>query len=116
MTLRFDPAHIDQFKAQIRGIPGYPDGEDLPIREMVFESGAIWRLPDLLLAAGMKQDQVLSLVMDRTLMKREGKNLKELLLNILLNAGCQFDVVLLEPDSTGQVHTDFAQINFVKAR
>jgi len=116
MTLRFDPAHIDQFKAQIRGIPGYPVGEDLPVREMVFESGAIWRLPDLLLAAGMKPDQILSVVMDRTPMKREGKNLKELLLQIILNAGFQFDVVLLEPDSTGQVHTDFAQINFVKAR
>ena len=116
MTLRFDPAHIDQFKAQIRGIPGYPTGEDLPVREMIFESGAIWRLPDLLLAAGMKPDQVLSLVMDRTLMKREGRNLKELLLHILLNAGYQFDVILLEPDRTGQVHTDFAQINFVKAR
>ena len=116
MTLQFDPADIDHFKAQIRGIPGYPTGEDLPIREMIFESGAIWRLPDLLPAAGIKPDQVLSLVMDRTLMKREGRNLKELLLHILLNAGCQFDVILLEPDNTGQVHTDFAQINFVKAR
>ena len=116
MILRFDPAHIDQLKAQIRGIPGYPVGEDLPVREMVFESGAVWRLPDLLLTAGMKPDQILSVVMDRTPMKREGKNLKELLLQIILNAGFQFDVVLLEPDSTGQVHTDFAQINFVKAR
>ena len=116
MALRFDPAHIDQFKARIRGIPGYPAGEDLPVREMIFESGAIWRLPDFLLAAGIKPDQILSVVMDRTLMKREGRNLKELLLQIILNAGLQFDVVLLEPDSTGQVHTDFAQINFVKAR
>ena len=116
MALRFDPTHIDQFKARIRGIPGYPVGEDLPVREMIFESGAIWRLPDFLLAAGIKPDQILSVVMDRTLMKREGRNLKELLLQIILNAGLQFDVVLLEPDSTGQVHTDFAQINFVKAR
>jgi glycerol-1-phosphate dehydrogenase [NAD(P)+] len=116
MTLRFDPEHIDQFKAQIRSIPGYPTGEDLPIQEMVFESGAIWRLPDLLLAARIKPNQILSVVMDRTSMKREGKNLKELLLHIILNAGWQFDVVLLEPDSTGQVHTDFAQINFVKGR
>ena len=37
MTLRFDPEGIDRFKAQIRAIPGYPAGEDLPIREMVFE-------------------------------------------------------------------------------
>ena len=32
MTLQFDPQDIDRFKAAIRGIPGYPLGEDLPIR------------------------------------------------------------------------------------
>ena len=72
MTLRFDPEDVDRFKTQIRGIPGYPAGEDLPIREMVFESGALWRLPSLLLLAGMKPDQPLSVVMDRSPMKREG--------------------------------------------
>ncbi|MCI0551907.1 MAG: iron-containing alcohol dehydrogenase [Anaerolineae bacterium] len=116
MTLRFDPENIDQFKAQIRGIPGYPVGEDLPIREMVFESGALWRLPDLLLIAGMKTDQTLSVVMDRTPMQREGKDLKELILQILESAGWQMDVIWLEPDGSGQVHTDFPNINAVKAR
>ena len=48
MTLRFDPEGIERFKAEIRGIPGYPAGEDLPIREMVFESGALWRWNDVL--------------------------------------------------------------------
>lgn len=38
MTLRFDPGQIDHFKAAIQTIPGYPVGEDLPIRAMVFES------------------------------------------------------------------------------
>ena len=116
MTLRFDPEGIDRFKAQIRGIPGYPAGEDLPIREMVFESGALWRLPSLLLLAGMKSDQPLSVVMDRTPMKREGKDLKSLLLDHLQSAGWQAKVIWLEPDITGQVHTDFSQINYVKAR
>ena len=115
MMLRFDPGNIDEFKTQIRGIPGYPAGEDLPIREMVFESGAIWRLPDLLLIAGVKPDQPLFVVMDRTPMKREGKDLKELILRILENAGWQVNIIWLEADGTGQVHTDFAQINFVKS-
>ena len=115
MTLRFDPENIDQFKTQIRGIPGYPAGEDLPIREMIFESGAIWRLPNFLFTSGMKPDQTISVVMDRTSMKREGKDLKELILQILQNAGRQVEIIWLKADSTGQVHTDFAQINFVKA-
>jgi glycerol-1-phosphate dehydrogenase [NAD(P)+] len=116
MTLQFDPAKIDHFKAQIRSIPGYPIGEDLPIREMVFESGALWRLPDLMKLAGMNPDQPVSVVMDRTPMKREGKDLKALILEQLSNAGWQSDVIWLESDITGQVHTDFSQINYVKGR
>ena len=83
MTLRFDPEGIERFKSEIRGIPGYPAGEDLPIREMVFESGALWRLPELLSVAGMKADQPLSVVMDRTSMQREGADLKSLILEQL---------------------------------
>jgi glycerol-1-phosphate dehydrogenase [NAD(P)+] len=116
MTLRFDPEGIERFKAEIRGIPGYPAGENLPIREMIFESGALWRLPDLLLMAGMKAGQPLSVVMDRTPMKREGVDLKSLILEQLKNAGWQVDVIWLESDNTRQVHTDFSQINYVKAR
>ena len=116
MSLRFDPGNLEQFKTQIRAIPGYPPGEELPIRDMVFESGAIWHLPNLLLRAGVSPDQTLTLVMDHTPMKREGKDLKHLILQILKSSGWQLDVIWLEPDSTGQVHTDFTQINAVKAR
>jgi len=116
MTLRFDPGNLEQFKTEIRGIPGYPSGEDLPIRDMVFESGALWHLPDLLLSAGVKPDEPLFIVMDRTPMQREGQPLKELILQILREAGWQVEVIWLEPDRTGQVHTDFGQINSVKAR
>ena len=116
MSLRFDPGNVDQFKSQIRAIPGYPTGEDLPIRDMVFESGALWRMPDLLLQGGMRPDQPLLVVMDRTLMKREDRDLKELVLEILKDKGWEVEVIWLEPDSTGQVHADFAQINSVKAR
>jgi glycerol-1-phosphate dehydrogenase [NAD(P)+] len=115
MTLRFDPGNLNQFKDQIRTIPGYPAGEELPIREMVFESGALWRLLDLLSAAGIKSEQSLLVVMDRTRMQREGRDLKELILQMLKEANWQSEVIWLEADSTGQVHTDFPQINFVKA-
>ncbi|HEX5807646.1 MAG TPA: iron-containing alcohol dehydrogenase [Anaerolineales bacterium] len=116
MHLRFDPGNLEYFKSQIRTIPGYPAGEDLPIRDMVFESGALWRLPDLLLKAGIQYDQPVSLVMDRTPMKREGRDLKALILDILRITGRPVDIIWLEPDHTGQVHTDFSQINCVKAR
>ena len=116
MTLRFDPGNLADFKTQIQGIPGYPSGEDLPIKEMVFEAGALWRLPDLLLSAGIKPDYRLFVIMDRTPMQREGKPLKELILQVLHNAGWKIEVIWLEPDHTGQVHTDFPQINSVQAR
>jgi glycerol-1-phosphate dehydrogenase [NAD(P)+] len=116
MALRFDPGKLAEFKTEIQGIPGYPSGEYLPIREMVFESGALWHIPDLLLSAGIKPAQTLFVIMDRTPMQREGEPLKELILRILQNAGRQFEVIWLEPDRTGQVHTDFTQIDTVKAR
>ena len=116
MNLRFDPEGIERFKAEIRGIPGYPAGEDLPIREMVFESGALWRLSELLSVAGMKANQPVYVVMDQTPMQREGADLKALILEQLNSAGWQADVIWLEADNTGQVHTDFSQINYVKAR
>ena len=115
MTLRFDPGDLDHFKEQIRSIPGYPTGEELPIREMVFEAGALYRLPDLLSRAGIRPDGHLWVIMDRTPMQRQGQDLKELIFQILKELGQQFEVVWLEPDGTGQVHTDLPQINAVKA-
>ena len=57
MTLRFDPGNLATFKAQIQNIPGYPTGEDLPIKDMVFEAGALWHLPDLLYSAGISRSE-----------------------------------------------------------
>ena len=77
MTLRFDPENLATFKTQIRNIPGYPTGEELPIKDMIFEAGALWHLPDLLASAGISPAQPLSVVMDRTPMQREGRQLSE---------------------------------------
>jgi glycerol-1-phosphate dehydrogenase [NAD(P)+] len=116
MSLRFDPANGDEFTAAIRQIPGYPAGEALPIRSMLFESGALWRVPELLEGAGAAPDRPLLVVMDTTTMQRDGEELKPLLLGHLRSAGWQPEPVWLEGDGTGQVHTDFGQIGAVRAR
>jgi glycerol-1-phosphate dehydrogenase [NAD(P)+] len=116
MSLRFDPVPIDRFKADLRRIPGYPPGEELPIREMLFESGALMRLPEMLSLAGATLEQPLLVVMDRTPMRRAGADLKPLILAQLREAGWRPEPLWLEPDATGQVHTDFAQIGRVQAQ
>jgi glycerol-1-phosphate dehydrogenase [NAD(P)+] len=115
MTLRFDPGDGEHFKAALRGIRGYPAGEDLPIREMLFAPGALWRLPELLRLAGAAPKRPLRVVMDRTPMQREGADLKPLVLSLLGEAGWAPEPIWLEPDATGQVHTDFGQIHRVQA-
>lgn len=115
MPLRFDPGSIERFKADIRAIPGYPVGEELPIRAMVFESEAVFRLTEMMELAGAKSAQPLIVVMDHTPMKRAGDDLKPLILSLLRHAGWQPEPLWLEPDATRQVHTDFTQIGRVKA-
>jgi len=114
--LQFDPGRIEQFKEGIRHIPGYPAGEGLPIRQMVFESGALFRLPALLSEAGARPDQPLVVVMDFTPMRRGDADLKSLLLANLRKAGWQPEAIWVEQDGTGQVHTDTVQVGRVKAR
>ncbi len=116
MTLQFDPGDIRRFKAEIKTIPSYPTGEELPMREMVFESGALYRLPELLALAGGQPTRPLLIVMDRTPMLRAGAELKPLIMNLLQEAGWQPGALWLDPDDTGQVHTDFNHINRVKAQ
>jgi len=115
MSLRFDPAPIARFKAELRQIPGYPAGQELPIREMLFESNALARLPSMLSLAGAAPDRPLLVIMDRTVMRRGADDLKPLILAQLRAAGWQPEPIWLEPDGTGQVHTDFAQIERVQA-
>jgi glycerol-1-phosphate dehydrogenase [NAD(P)+] len=116
MTLQFDPGDGDAFKAAIRQIPGYPPGEILPIRTMLFAPGALWQLPALLESAGAAPERPLLVVMDSTPMQREGAELKPLLLSHLRSVGWQPEPLWLEPDGGGQVHTDFSQIESVRAR
>ena len=114
MNLRFDPGLIDSFKQEIKSIPGYPTGEELPVREMVFASNALFRLPDLLSIGGARPEHPLLVVMDRTPMRRRAADLKAILLDVLRKSGWSPRPLWLEADAGGQVHTDFSQIEYVK--
>lgn len=116
LTLPFDPAQGERFWAALRQISGYPAGEAQPIRAMLFEAGALGRLAEMLALAGADRAQPVVVVMDSTPMRRAGEDLKPLVLSTLAAAGWQAQPVWLGPDATGQVHTDFNQINAVRAR
>ena len=114
MKLEYDPSEGLAFWQAIEKLPGYPTGEHMPISEMLFESDAIYKLPDVLVFVHAKRDNPLIVVMDKTPMKRQGKDLKQLVVQILSDAGWKVQPVILEPDATGQVHTDMQHIEAVK--
>lgn len=52
MKLAYAPGAGEAFWESISRIPGYPAGEVMPIRHMLFESNALARVPDILRAVG----------------------------------------------------------------
>lgn len=114
--LRFDPGAREAFWQAIRPLEGYPQQEDVRLRWMVFESGAVWHLPDYLMQAGADPARPLLVVMDKTRMQRAGEDLKPLVLRTVRQAGWSPEIVIASPDGTGQVHTDWMQIDRVRSR
>jgi glycerol-1-phosphate dehydrogenase [NAD(P)+] len=114
MRLRFDPSGGKRFWNEISKIPGYPDNEKMPIGNMLFESDGIYRIGEVLTAAGAKKSSSLILVIDETRMVRKGKDLKAEIEEILRREGWKLDIITLKADKLGQVHTDMTQIEFTK--
>lgn len=114
MKLQYDPADGANFWQAIEKLPGYPAGERMPIPAMLFESDAIYRLPEVLKQAKGDPASPVLVVMDSTPMLRKGKDLKQLILQIMTEAGWKVEPVLMQPDATGQVHTDMPHIEAVK--
>src|SRR5688572_2246674 len=111
----YDPADGAAFWTAIKAIPGYPANEaEYPIREMMFESGAVFQLPALLHRIGADAKQPVLVVMDTTPMQRAGENLKTLVMQVLKDGNWQAVEILLESDATGQIHTDMHHIESVK--
>jgi glycerol-1-phosphate dehydrogenase [NAD(P)+] len=113
--LTYDPADGKHFWEAIRKLPGFPAHETMPIKEMIFESGALFKTSDILKSIGANQSAPLMVVMDETSMQRAGEDLKELALATLKHDGWQVNVVWMRPDESGQVHTDMAHIQEVQS-
>ncbi len=117
MTLRYDPANGEAFWSAISRIPGCPGiGPDMIIEPMIFESGALYKLPEVLCRAGADPEQHLLVVMDPTSMRRGKESLKPLAIQVLKDAGWKPEKLELKPGPGGQLHTDLDQIGTVKAR
>jgi glycerol-1-phosphate dehydrogenase [NAD(P)+] len=117
MQLKYDPGDGVDFWNKISALPGYPSGENMPIRLMLFEQGALSRLGEVLNETGAHADQPVFIAMDTTPMRRGAESLKPLVLDLLRQAGWQaIEPIEITPDETGQVHTDMPRINMVKNR
>jgi len=116
MALTYDPGQAIAFWDAIRSLPGYPHGEVIRLRQMLFESDAVLRLPDVLATAGARPDSPLFVVMDATPMRRGQDDLKPFVLAILRRAGWAVETQIAHPDAAGQVHTDLEQIGRVQTR
>ncbi len=113
--LTYDPANGIDFWEAIHKLPGFPAQETMPIKKMIFESGALFRTTDILKSIGAHQDAPLVVVMDETPMRRAGEDLKELALAIFRNDGWQVKVARMHANESGQVHTDMPHIHEVQA-
>ncbi|MBM3122646.1 MAG: sn-glycerol-1-phosphate dehydrogenase, partial [Chloroflexi bacterium] len=111
-----DPGLETAFWHSAEQLPGFPHGEPIRLRRMLFESDALARLPSILTESGARPDRPLIVLMDPTPMRRAGADLKPTVLNRLSEAGWSPVAVVAPVDATGQVHTDLAQIGRVQAR
>ncbi len=112
--LPYDPADGTRFWEAIRKLPGFPANESMPIKKMIFESNALFKITEVLKSVGAHQDVPLVVVMDETRMHRGEDDLKELILGALRNDGWQIQAVVMRADGSGQVHTDMPHIREVQ--
>lgn len=115
--LPYDPAAGAKFWTAIRRIKGYPENDPgRLIGPMLFEPGALFKLPRVLHQLGAFPAQPLLVVMDSTPMRRGRELLKPLLLRMLQKAGWNPEPLVLESDPGWHVRTDTKQIGAVEAR
>lgn len=116
MKLKYDPSDNQGFWDSINQIPGYPSQEDIRLRQIIIESGAIYQLPQIIASINsLKQFRSILVVMDTTIMRRGSEELKQAILNILANTGLQIYPLIIKPDQTGIVHTEMTHISHVKS-
>ena len=70
--LPYDPADGAKFWEAIRKLPGFPVHEMMPIKHMIFESDALFKTTEILKSLVSVRIEPLVVVMDETLMRRNG--------------------------------------------
>jgi glycerol-1-phosphate dehydrogenase [NAD(P)+] len=115
VKLPYDPADGIKFWEDIQKIQGYPKNEFMPIKQMIFESGAVYKIPEMLIAVGADPSRRVILVIDWTPMRRGREDLKQLVSTLLQKVGWQLTTAIMDPDETGQVHTDMSRIEEVRS-
>ncbi len=116
MALAHDLAAGKAFWKGIEQIPGYPLGVKAPIREMIFASDALFRLPQILARVAANRKLPVFVVMDTTPMRRGDDDLKPLVLRVLTEAGWNVVPVIAEPGAPGQVRADMQHVMTVQSR
>ncbi|MBV5323717.1 iron-containing alcohol dehydrogenase, partial [bacterium] len=112
--LPYDPADEAKFWQEIQKLPGFPTHETMPVKHMIFESGAWFKTTEILKSVGARLDMPLIVVMDESTMRRDGGDLKSYALEALRKDGWQVRVCSLPADESGQVHTDMPHIQMVQ--
>ncbi len=108
--LPFDPAEPERFWPRLQALPGFPPEDLGAVRHMLFAVDGLERLPEVLQAVGARPADPLLVVMDRTPMQRHGADLKSAIDRSLRAAGWRPEEAWMEPDASGQVHTEMARI------
>ena len=115
-TLKYDPGDTAKFWENITALPGFPIDDYIPLRQMIFQSDAIYEIPTVLEKMGVSRKNPILFVMDATPMNRCGQELKPTVLRFLHEDGWQIEPVILLPDASGQVHTEMPRIHAIQHR
>jgi glycerol-1-phosphate dehydrogenase [NAD(P)+] len=115
MKLNYDPGD-ENFWEQITSIPGYPAGDEIRLKRMIFETDALQRIGECLHFAGAEPSKTVLVVMDATPMNRGTESLKPLILSRLESEGWQPVQVIVPSDGSGQVHAGMEAVTYVKEK
>ena len=110
---RHDPADMAGLENQIGGWGDHSKLPELGLQKVVVAPDAILQLPAVLEGLSPKAPGDVVLVLDGTLMRRGGEDLKPMVRRLLEREGFEIRVVELEGDERGVVHPDFREVETV---
>ncbi len=115
MKFTYDPGDL-HFWEEISKISGYPRDEEIRLRQMIFESNAVFRVGESLRNCGADAAAPVLVVMDGTPMRRGEDSLKPMILSQLEKEGWIPEPLVVPPDDSGQVHAGMHSIGVVREK